>query len=123
MIIEKIKEKIRKGSSTCKCINSITLVSCFGGTNGNAKAIADATGIPVIAVCGDGFIYPYQHEKDGPIGFFEDSASLGLEVQGMDEKQREVYNRSFEANPSYRAIEKRYGWGVVHPTKKNNGKK
>ena len=52
-IIKLIQTALAKSSTYCpKGARSITLASCYGAINGNAQAIADATGLPVVAGTG-----------------------------------------------------------------------
>jgi RHS repeat-associated protein len=53
-IIKLIKAALAKHSVYCpKGPCSITLASCYGAVNGNASAIASATGLPVISATGE----------------------------------------------------------------------
>ena len=110
-ICEKIRCISRSASTPCpRGPNSITLLSCFGATNGNAQAIANSTGVPVVAAGGSGSVYAYERTKNGRVEFHVDSPEFSGSAgpEAMKNWAYELKQTRAAKNPAFR-------WEVVFP--------
>ena len=114
-IIQDVKTAMKKRHSCCSGPSSITLLSCWGATNGTAKAIADATGLPVVAVnCEVWADYPDPNDKRKPSVMFPD--------RKPDEQTDEDFLRGARGFRQYHSSDKNLTWSVTNP-QKEGGKK
>lgn len=114
--IDAVKTAIKKKHNCCSGPSSITLLSCWGSSNGTAKAIADATGLPVVAAnCEVWAKYPDRKmDKYAPSKMFPYKRRPG---QTDDDFSKEISGFSM-----YKSEDKNLTWSVTNP-QETGGKK
>ena len=125
LLIKAVITAIKTNRSVdCPCgPKSVTLIPCFSGSNGNARAIADATQLPVVAACspnGDQMVYPYKKTYNGSIAFYVDTPwlqkSTTEQILAKNDNERRY---PFARELAVFSTDKSYRWDVVSPSVSN----